>query len=367
MNKTLLFLLILIFCITAVILQAESAQKTKTTIPAKEFKCAFIYVGNIGDAGWTYAHDEGRKALEKMGIKTAYKELVSDGADAENAIAQFAEEGYDLILTTSYDFMDETIKVAEKYPDVIFGNCSGNKRAKNVFTYYGRMYQPIYLEGIIAGKMTRTGKLGYVAPIPIPEVIRHINAFTIGARSVNPSAKVHIEWVGSWLNPEKEKESALKLIEAGCDIICTECDSPSALQAAESKGVLSFGYNSDSRSYAEKSFLTAAIWDWSSIYKDVINKIKRGFKNWEKLDYWDGMESGTVKLAPFSNLVPRNIQELINEKAELFKEEDEVFAGPIKDQNGVLKVKEGQNLSDAEMLSMTWLVEGVVGSLPETQ
>ncbi len=305
--------------------------------------------------------------LLKNSVKTAYKESVPDGVEAENAISQFAEEGYNLILTTSYDFMDETIKVAEKYPNIIFGNCSGNKRAKNVFTYYGRMYQPIYLEGIIAGKMTKTGKIGYVAPIPIPEVIRHINAFTIGARSVNPSAKVHISWVGAWLNPEKEKESAIELIEAGCDIICTECDSPSALQTAESKGVFSFGYNSDSRSFAPKSFLTAAIWNWSSIYKDVINRIKRGFKGWEKLDYWDGMESETVKLAPFSNLVPKDIQDLINEKAELFKEQDEVFAGPIKDQSGTLKVKEGQNLSDAEILSMMWLVEGVIGSLPENQ
>lgn len=367
MKKIILFSLVLILYIGTMILETEAAKKTKTSIPAKEIKVAFIYIGNIGDAGWTYAHDEGRKALEKMGIKTTYKESVPDGVEAESAIAQFAEEGYDLILTTSYDFMDETIKVAEKYPNVIFGNCSGNKRAENVFTYYGRMYQPVYLEGIIAGKMTKTGKIGYLAPIPIPEVIRHINAFTIGARSVNPSVDVHVTWVGTWFNPEKEKESALELINNGCDIICTECDSPSALQAAESKGIFSFGYNSDSRSFASKSFLTAAVWDWSSIYKDVINKIKRGFKNWEKLDYWDGMESGTVKLAPFSSFIPKDIQEFINEKAELFKEEDEVFAGPIKDQNGTLRVKGGQYLSDKDLLSITWLVEGVVGSLPENQ
>jgi len=336
-----------------------------TLTEAKDIKAAFVYVGPIGDGGWTYAHDQGRKDLEQIGIKTAYVESVPEGAEAERVITQFANEGYNLIFTTSYGYMDTTIDVAKKFPGTIFGHCSGHKRASNVFTYYGRMYQPIYLEGIIGGKMTKSGKLGYVAPHPIPEVIRHVNAFTIGARSVNPSAKVHVVWTGAWFDPAKEKEAAIALMDAGCDIICTEGDSPAALQAAESRGVYSFGYNSDGRSYAPKSFLTAAIWDWSIIYNDVINRYKRNFKSWDKLDYWDGMESGTVKLANFSDLVPKDIQALINEKAEKFKEEDNVFAGPLNDQKGVVKVKKGAILTDQEMLSITWLVEGVVGSLPK--
>lgn len=364
MKKVALVIIMMILCIG--LLYAQTGQKKKQSaqqVRSKEIKAAFVYVGPIGDGGWTYAHDQGRKALEKIGVKTAYVESVPEGAEAERVLTQFASEGYNLIFATSYGYMDTTIDVAKRFPNVVFGHCSGEKRAPNVFTYFGRMYQPIYLEGIIGGKMTKTNKLGYVAPHQIPEVIRHINAFTIGARSVNPSAQVHVVWTGAWFDPAKEKEAALALIDAGCDIICTEGDSPAALQAAESRGVYSFGYNSDSRAYAPKSFLTAAIWDWSVIYKDVIDRYKRGFKNWEKLDYWDGMESGTVKLAPFSDLVPKEIQDMINEKAKLFKEEDNVFAGPIYDQNGQLRVKKGSRLSDKEIWSIDWFVQGVVGSL----
>jgi len=360
MRKVFVFFTIMVLCLRLVLTSSEGKEAKAT----KEIKVAFVYVGPIGDGGWTYAHNEGRKALDKIGVKTAYVESVPEGTEAEKVITQFASEGYDVIFTTSYGYMDTTIEVAKKFPDVIFGHCSGHKRAKNVFTYFGRMYQPIYLNGIIAGKMTKTGKIGYVAPYPIPECIRHINAFTLGARSVNLSANVHIVWTGAWFDPPREKESAIALMDAGCDIIATEGDSPIAPQAAESRGMYSFGYNSDAKKFAPISILTSAIWDWSSIYIDVINKLRKGFKNWENLDYWDGMESGTVKLAPFSDFVPKDIQKMINEKAELFKEEDNVFTGPINDQSGAIRVKKDIALTDEELLNMTWLVEGIVGTLP---
>lgn len=367
--KKIFILTILTFLCIGLIFTLSEAQtsKTKKQNPAKtkDIKVAFVYVGPVGDGGWSYSHDQGRKAIEKMGIKTAYAEAVPEGAEAEKVITQFASEGYNIIFTTSYGYMDTTIDVAKKFPNVIFGHCSGNKRADNVFTYFGRMYQPMYLNGIIAGKMTKTNKIGYVAPLPISEVIRHIDAFTIGVRSVNPNANVHVAWTGAWYDPEKEKESANTLMDDGCDIIATEGDSPAVAQATEARGKYSFGYNSDAKSFAPKSVLTSAIWDWAVIYKDVIDRYKRGFKSWKNLDYWDGMETEAVKLAPMSELVPKDIQKLINEKALLFKEEDNVFAGPIKDQEGVLRVKKGSVLSDEEIWNISWFVEGVVGTIPK--
>jgi basic membrane protein A len=336
-----------------------------TSSGQEKLRAAFVYVGPIGDGGWTYAHNDGRKALEAMGVETAYVESVPEGAEAEKIITRFAAEGYDLVFTTSYGFMDPTIEVAKKFPKVIFGHCSGYKRAKNVFTYFGRMYQPKYLAGMIAGKMSKTGKIGYVAPHPIPEVIRHINAFTLGLRSVNPSARVHVVWTGAWFDPGKERDAAVALMDAGCDIIATGADSPASMQAAEKRGFYSFGYDSDCRAFAPKSFLTAPIWDWSVIYNDIVKKMKEGFTDWENLDYWDGLESGVVKLAPLSDLIPDNVRKIVEARTEELKKDDDIFVGPIKDQSGAVKVNDGVKLTDAELLSMMWFVEGVVGNIPE--
>lgn len=355
MRKAFILLVIMSLCICF----AVSASY------AKEIKAAFVYVGPVGDGGWSYAHDQGRKALEKMGVKTAFVEAVPEGAEAERVITQFASEGYDVIFTTSYGYMDTTIDVAKKFPKVIFGHCSGEKRASNVFTYFGRIYQPMYLEGIIAGKMTKTSKIGYVAPHPIPEVIRHVNAVTIGVISVNPKANVHVVWTGAWYDPAKEKEAAVALMDTGCDIIVTEGDSPAAAQAAEARGKYAFGYNSDAKNLAPKAVLTSAVWDWAVIYKDVIDKVKKGFKNWQNLDYWDGMESGTIKLTAFNDAVPKDLQKMITEKALLFKEEDSIFAGPIKDQDGNLKVSKGKTMTDKEIWNVSWFVEGVIGTIPK--
>jgi basic membrane protein A len=355
--KKLTFLLILILCASFVLAGCGPEKKSK------QLKAAFVYVGPIGDAGWTFAHNEGRKALEEMSIQTNAVESVPEGAEAERVITQFASEGYDVIFTTSFGYMDTTIKVAEKFPKVVFGHCSGYKRAKNVFTYFGKIEQPKYLAGMIAGKMTKTNKIGYVAPVQIPEVIRLINAFALGARSVNPNAEVRIVWTGTWVDPTLEMEAANALIDAGCDIIATGADSAAPMQAAEKKGLYSFGYDSDARDKAPNSFLTAPIWDWSVIYKDVIQKIKSGFTDWENLDYWSGLESGVVKLAPYSNLVPLDIQEMVNARAEELKKDDDIFVGPIRDQSGAIRVSEAVKMTDRELLSFNWFVEGVIGTL----
>ncbi len=355
--KKLTSLLILILCASFVLTGCGPEKKSK------QLKAAFVYVGPIGDAGWTFAHNEGRKTLEEMGIQTNAVESVPEGAEAERVITQFASEGYDLIFTTSFGYMDATIEVAGKFPNVVFGHCSGYKRANNVFTYFGRMYQPKYLSGIIAGKMTKSNKIGYVAPVQIPEVIRLINAFALGARSVNPDAEVRIVWIGTWVDPTLEMEAANALIDAGCDIIATGADSAAPMQAAEKKGLYSFGYDSDARNKAPKSFLTAPMWDWSVIYKDVNQKIKSGFTDWENLDYWDGMESGVVKLVPYSTLVPSDVQKMVDARAEELKENDDIFIGPIKDQSGIVKVPEDVKMTNQELLSFNWFVEGVVGTI----
>lgn len=347
------------------VILAISIATIVTAFADEELKAAFVYVGPIGDGGWTYAHNDGRRALEEMGVQTTYVEAVPEGAEAERTITRFAAEGYDLVFTTSFGYMDSTIQVARRFPKVVFGHCSGYKRAANAFTYFGRMYQPKYLSGIIAGKMTKTGKLGYVAPHPIPEVIRHINAFALGARSVNSAAKIHVVWTGAWFDPGKEKDAAVALMDAGCDLIATGADSPASMQAAQQRGFLSFGYDSDGREFAPDSFLTAPIWDWSVIYRDVVQKLKDGFSDWENLDYWRGMESGVVKLAPLSKLVPAEIAELVATKTEQIEKRDDIFLGPIKAQDGSVKVQGGVQLSDPELLSMTWFVEGVVGAIPE--
>jgi len=355
MKKAFVFITILALCMGLV--WTASAEK--------KLKAAFVYVGPIGDGGWTYAHDDAREALKKADVETTYVESVPEGAEAERVITQFAAEGYDLIFTTSYGYMDTTIEVAKKFPNVVFGHCSGNKRSKNVFTYFGRMYQPKYLAGIIAGEMTKTDRIGYVAPHPLPEVIRHINAFTLGARSVNSSANVHVVWTGSWLDPEKEKEAATKLMDAACDIIATGADSPASMQAAQERGAFAFGYNSDGRKFAKRSFLTAPIWNWSVVYEDIVEKMQEGFTDWENLDYWDGLESKVVKLAPLTRLVSKDARTLVRARTRELKKDDNIFVGPIKDQSGTIKVKEGIKLTDEELLSMTWLVEGVVGTIPE--
>ena len=355
--KELTSLLILILCVGFVLTGCGPEKKDK------QFKAAFVYLVPIGDAGWTFAHNEGRKALEEIGVQTNAVESVPEGAEAERVITQFASEGYDVIFTTSFGYMDTTIKVAQKFPNVVLGHCAGYKRAKNVFTYFGRMYQPTYLSGIIAGKTTKSNKIGYVAPVQIPEVIRLINAFTLGVRSVNPDAEVRIVWIGTWVNPPLEMEAANALIDAGCDIIATGADSAAPTQAAEKKGFYSLGYGSDARNKAPNSFLTAPMWDWSVVYKDVIQKIKEGFTDWENLDYWDGLESSIVKLAPYSKLVPSDIQEMVDTRAEELKKDDDIFVGPIKDQSGAVKVQEDVKMTDKELLSMNWFVEGVVGTL----
>lgn len=331
----------------------------------ERMKVGFIYVGPVGDAGWTYAHDQGRKYLEeKLDVETTYIESVPEGADAERVLTQLAEEGYKVIFATSFGYMDPVINVAQKYPDVIFMHCSGYKTADNVGTYFGRMYQPRYLSGIAAGYKTKSNIIGYVAAFPIPEVIRGINAFALGVRSVNPEAKVKVVWTNTWYDPAKEKDAAMSLLESGADVIAQHQDTPGPLQAAQEKGAFAVGYNSDMKQFAPNAYLTSPVWNWGPYYVETVKAVMEG--SWKTDQYWGGMEDGIVDLAPLSELVDEEAKRLIEEKKQaIVKGELQVFAGPIKDQSGEVRVEKGEVLTDKEMLEMNWFVEGVEGTIPQ--
>jgi len=363
------FVFMLVFVVALVGCGGEKpkAQEDKKEPAAKEkLKVAFIYVGPVGDGGWSYAHDQGRKYLEQQmpDVETSYIESVPEGADSERVLTELVEKGNKIIFATSFGYMDSVIKVAQKYPDVKFLHCSGYKTAENVGTYFGRMYQARYLTGIIAGKTTKSNTIGYVAAFPIPEVIRGINAFTLGVRSVNPNAKVKVVWTNTWYDPAAEKEAAKSLLEAGADVITQHQDTPGPQQAAEEKGKFSIGYNSDMSKMAPKAVMTSAVWNWGPYYVETVKAIKEG--TWKSSQYWGPMSDKIVDLAPYGPMVPEDVKKLVEaKKQEILEGKFDVFTGPIKDQTGKERVAAGQKMTDAEMLSFDWFVEGVDGTIPK--
>lgn len=347
----------ILFVLLALAIAAPSAFAAE-----KEIKVGFIYVSPVGDAGWSYAHDLARQAMDKMpGIKTYIAESVPEGAQSERTITKMARDGYDIICTTSFGYMDPTIKVAKNFPKTTFLHCAGYKTADNVSAYFGRIYQPRYLTGMVAGRMTKNNQIGYVAAFPIPEVIRGINAFTLGVRAVNPSAQVRVVWTKTWYDPATEKEAAKGLLDAGVDVIAQHQDSPGPQEAAQERGVYSVGYNTDMSSFAPKAHLVAAIWDWVPFYLDVVDQVRKG--TWKSGNFWPGMDTGAVNISAYGEMVPQKVRaEVDARKQEIIDGKFVVFSGPIKDQSGSERVKSGVSLTDAELLSLDWFVEGVIGS-----
>ena len=296
-------------------------------------------------------------------ILSSFAESVPEGADAERVIRNFARKDFDLIFATSFGYMDPMLKVAGEFPDTAFMHCSGFKTAKNMSNYFGRIYQARYLTGMVAGAMTKSGKIGYVAAMQIPEVIRGINAFTLGAQAINPDVEVVIVWTNTWYDPVLEKDSAVSLLDAGCDVIAQHQDSPGPQEAAQERGVYSIGYNSDMTSFAPKAHLTAAIWNWGPFYLEVAKQVRDGqFQGGESL--WLGMDKGVVDIAPFNAIVPQEVRtQVLAKKQDLLQGKDTIFAGPIVDQEGNEVVAEGKQLDDGALLGMKFLVKGVTGSL----
>lgn len=333
---------------------------------AQEAKVGFVYVGPIGDHGWTYQHDQGRLAVEnEFGdkVETTFIENVSEGPDAERAIERLAREGHDLIFTTSFGFMNPTVKVAKKFPNVKFEHATGYKRESNVSTYSAKFYEGRYVIGQIAAKVSKSGTAGYIASFPIPEVVRGINSFMLGAQSVNPDFKVKIVWVNTWYDPGKEADAAKALIDQGADIITQHTDSPAPLQVAEERGVLGFGQASDMIKFAPNAQMTSIIDDWSSYYVERVGALIDG--NWSSKDTWGGLAEDMVIMADYTNIPSSVAAEARNTASKIESGELLPFTGPISKQDGSEWLKAGETADEGTLLGMDFYVAGVDDKLPQ--
>jgi len=342
---------------------SDDADMGSVGIAAEDLKVGFIYVGPVGDGGFTYMHDQGRQAVEAMGVETVYLENVPETEECANAIDSLIEEGCNVVFATSYGHMDFVEAAAAEYPEVKFFHCSGYKMNDTNFgNYFGRMYEPRYLTGIAAGYATEANKIGYVAAFPIPEVIRGINAFTLGVRSVNPDATVQVVWTNTWYDPAVEKAGAEGLLDAGCDVITMHQDTPEPIAAAAAAGAYSAGYHSPMAQYGGDKYLTGPVWDLGTYYTAAVQSIIDG--TYAPESFWGGLSTGMVKLEDYGPGVSAEAAAAIDAaKAEIINGTFHVFAGPIADQEGNVVVAEGTTMTDEEMLGMMFFVEGVEGSI----
>lgn len=364
MKKLLALMLAIVMIFSAALTGCGSGSSD-----TKGVKAGFIYIGPIGDGGYTYAHDQGRLYLEEKlkdkGVTTTYLENVAEDASSEKAMKDLIDQGCNVIFATSFGYMEYVDKVAKEYPKVKFFHCSGYmSNDKNFVNYFGRIEQTRYLSGIAAGLKTKSNKIGYVAAKQIPEVIRGIDAFTLGVQSVNPDATVNVKWTDTWYDPTLEKNAATALLNDGCDVIAQHQDTTGPQIAAEEKGAFAIGYNSDSKNAAPKAYITAPIWNWGVYYVDQVQKILDG--TWKPENYWGGLKEGVVGLADLTENAEPGTQEKIDEvKAKMLDGSFEVFAGPIKDQTGAVKVPEGSKITDEEQLNLKWFVQGVNGKIDQ--
>ncbi len=371
----------------------ETPQQPQPTVQEKTVKAGFIYVGPTGDYGWTAAHDEARKALEKNfpWLKTVYIESVPE-ADAGRYIDRLVnEEKCDIVFTTSFGFMNATVEAAKKYPNVIFEHCSGYERDTNLGTYFSELYQAYYLTGLMAGALTKTNKIGYVAAHPIPEVIRHINAFALGIKEVNPNAKVYVRWLFSWYDPAKAKEAAESLISEGVDALAFTEDSTAVVDVGEEhtkKGqqIYTFSHYSPMLQYGPDTVVSGQLSDWTPIYEDILLRVYGNA--WTSKDYWWLMHEGSCIFgADFNTPVnPKfenelknkfvndpilgkiSVYDLVFKRAEQMREETvlfDPFTGVIKDQKGNIRLKAGERASHDMLWSIDWFVGNVVGEIPK--
>lgn len=330
-------------------------------------KVGFVYVGPVGDGGWTYEHDQGRLAVEEFfgdKVETVYQENVPEGADAERAMTQMALQGADLIFTTSFGYMDPTIAVAAKFPNVKFEHATGYKRADNVSTYSARFYEGRAIQGHIAGKMTKTNKIGYIASFPIPEVIRGINSAYLHASKANPDVEFSVVWAYTWFDPAKEADAAKALIENGADVILQHTDSTAPQAAAADAGnVITFGQASDMGEYAPYPRVSSIIDNWAPYYIQRVQAVMDG--TWESVDTWDGIGPGMVGIGEITDAVPADV------KAEAEALRDAIaageyfpFTGPINKQDGSVWLADGETANDGDLAGMSFYVEGLTGEIP---
>ena len=353
----------------------EAEKPAETAAPAsapaaaanEPLKVAFVYIGPVGDAGWTYAHDAGRKAVEaKFGdkVKTSFVENVPESAaDAERVFRDLASQGNKLIFGTTFGYMESMLKVAREFPDVKFEHATGFKTADNLAQYDVRTYEGAYLAGVVAGKMSKTGKMGVVASVPIPEVIRNIDSFTLGARSVNPKATVKVVWVNKWFDPGKEREAATTLIGQGVDMLMQNTDSAAVVQTAQEKGVYAFGWDSDMSRFGEKSHLAASVITWGVYYNKVVGDVLDN--KWKNTTTWWGLKEGMIDLKGFNAVVPDDVKALVEERKKgVIDGTAPIWKGPLKDNAGKEQLAKDQVADDKFLHDIKFYVEGVEGNVP---
>ena len=345
-------------------LTTAATAPARTSAPAAPIKAAWIYVGPHNDGGWSQAHDLGRLYVQKKlgkNVITTFKESVPEGPQASQVIDSLVRDGNKIIFATSFGYMDQMAAAAKKYPNVYFEHATGYKTSKNYANYFGAGEDAIYLSGMAAGAATKKGVIGYVVPFPIPEVIRHANAFALGAQATHPGATVKLVWTKAWLDPAKEKKAAESLVAAGADVIGQNVDSPAAGQYAQSKGLPWVGYDSDAKKFAPTSWLTAAVYDWGPYYLSRVKAAAQG--TWKTGSYYGNIVDGFTDIAPYGPRVAAKTKAAIAAKrSQLMKGTFYEFQGPLYDQSGKLRVPKGKRMSLPENLSMDWLVKGVEGS-----
>ena len=343
------------------------ALSATTGFAQDKVKACWMYVGPIGDFGYSYQHHQGLLAVkEKFGdkVETAYLENVPEGPDAERALERLARDGCNIIFATSFGFQDAVQKVAKRFPDVKFEHATGFKQeSDNVALFNARFYQGRYILGQIAAKMSKTGTAGYIVSFPIPEVVMGINSFMLGAQSVKSDFKVKIVWVNSWFDPGKEADAAKALFDQGADIITQHTDSTAPLQIAEERGLLGFGQSSDMVKFAPKAQLTAIVDDWAPYYISRVQAVMDG--TWEPTNVWLGLKEGEVQMAPYMNM-PDDVAAAAKEtESRIASGELHPFTGPIKDQSGEVRLEDGKVMDDQTLLGMNWYIEGIDDKLPQ--
>lgn len=350
--------------VTALVL----AGGTSARPGAEPIKAAWIYVGPTTDGGWTTAHDNGRKYVQKMlgsRVETTYKENIPPGPKLAQTVASLVRDGNKIIFATSFGMVDR--KLAAKYPSVYFEQATGTDLSRNLAEYFGAGEDSIYLSGMAAGAATKNGKIGYIVPFPIPEVIRHANAFALGAQAANPNAKVKLIWTNSWFDPAKEKKAAESLVDSwGADVLGQNVDSPSAGQYAQTKGIPWVGYDNNAMKYAKTSWLTAAVYNWGPYYLKRVKAAMDG--TWKSSFYYGSIKDGFTDVAPYGPKVTAKTKVAIAAKRQaIVNGSFHVFGGPIYDQSGKVKVSKGTTLKVLpDLYAMNWLVKGIEGSVPKS-
>jgi basic membrane protein A and related proteins len=353
--------------LTSLFASAAMALGLATGVMAEPTKVGFVYVGPVGDGGWTYEHDKGRQAVEAAfgdDVETTFVESVAEGPDAERVMTQMVLEGADLIFTTSFGYMDQTINVAKKFPNVRFEHATGYKTADNVSVYSARFYEGRAIQGLIAGEMTESNIIGYIGSFPIPEVVRGINSAYIHAKKVNPDVEFKVIWVYTWFDPAKEADAAKVLIEQGADVILQHTDSTAPLAAAAEAGnVIGFGQASDMAEYTDGPRVSSIIDNWGPYYVARTKAVMDG--TWETVNTWDGIGAGMVGIGAMTDKIPADVQKAAEAlKASIASGEYHPFTGPLKKQDGSDWLADGEVADDGTLAGMNFYVEGIEGDIP---